>query len=115
MEDDVEDLVSRLLALLTARLEDCAIFTTDGQGRAPQPVRHERALDVEARVRDAHLLPRRWSSVAMRRQVDRASLRRIAGSSAPNRPVAHRQGWGHFAQSGMERLLVKGCCSESVQ
>lgn len=56
MDDDIEELVSRLFALLTAQMEDAAALAVEGQGREPLPARRQRALTLEARIRDAHTI-----------------------------------------------------------
>ena len=56
MDDDMEELVSRLFALLTGQLEDGAALAAEGQGREPFPACRQRALTLEARIRDAHTI-----------------------------------------------------------
>jgi hypothetical protein len=56
MDDDIKELVSRLFALLTAQLEDGAALAAEGQGREPLPARRQRALTLEARIRDVHTI-----------------------------------------------------------
>ena len=69
MEEDVDELILRLFALLTAQLEDCATLALKGQDRAPLPVQHERAQEVEARVRDAHTIAQALVRVTMQAPV----------------------------------------------
>jgi hypothetical protein len=58
MDDDTEELISQLFALLTAQLEDGSALAIEGQGREPLPARRQRALSLEARIRDAHTIGR---------------------------------------------------------
>lgn len=53
MDDDLEELLSRLFALLTARLEDGATLAVEGQRRQPPSDQPERAQALATLVRDA--------------------------------------------------------------
>lgn len=63
MDDDTEELISRLFALLTAQLEDGSALAIDGQGGEPLPARRQRALTLETRIRDAHTIG--WALVKL--------------------------------------------------
>lgn len=55
-DDDRTDLISRLFALLTAQLEDSVTLALEGQGRDLLLTQHERAEELEIKVRDAHTI-----------------------------------------------------------
>ena len=51
--DERADLISRLFALLTARLEDAATIAAEGQGRGSREEQHQGAQQLASQIDEA--------------------------------------------------------------